>query len=482
MVIPLPDVVDDLRQIVGPRHVLYEPADLVAYECDALTHHRYQPQAVVFPGTTQEVSSVLALLESLDLPFIARGAGTGLSGGAVPVQGGVVVGLTRLNRILSIDAENRRAVVQPGVTNAGLSEATASYWLHYAPDPSSQKACTLGGNVAENAGGPHCLKYGVTTNHVLALEVVLPDGQVVELGGGAADPVGYDLVGLFTGSEGTFGIVTAITVRLTPNPQGVRTLLADFTSVDDASHTITAIIAAGIIPSALEMMDALTVQTVEDSVLAAGYPRDAAAVIVIELDGLEVGLDAQAALVSELCSEKGARSVELALDDAHRLKLWAGRKGAFGAVGRLNPDLLVQDAVVPRTKLPELVRNIYKVCDELDVRVSCLFHAGDGNLHPNISYDGRDPDVLVRVLEANRRIMMMSVEAGGTITGEHGVGMDKKDYMGLIFSEDALDAMRDAKQVFDPKGRCNPGKLIPDRASEPLESATSLSVEEVVAA
>jgi len=455
-------MIERLKEIVGDRAVLTDPAELIAYESDGLTEFRMPPDAVVLPRSAEQVRAVVRLCNQYDVPIVPRGAGTGLSGGCVAARGGIMIGFSRMNRILEIDCENRVAVVEPGVLNLQLSDLTMPKGYYYAPDPSSQAACTLGGNVAENSGGPHCLKYGMTVNHVLGLEVVTADGDRVTLGGGAPDAVGYDLLGLFIGSEGTFGIVTKITVRLEQTPQGVRTLLADYLGVADACRTVSDIIAAGIIPAALELMDKRTVSTVEDSVLAAGYPRDAEAVLIIELDGYEKGLDDQASRVTHLCRKNNARSVRMALDEAERKKLWAGRKAAFGAAGRLSPDLLVQDAVVPRRRLAEILPKIYEICDRHGVRVSNVFHAGDGNLHPNMNYDSRNPEEAARVKEALREIMRLCVSTGGTITGEHGVGLEKIEFMDLIFGPDTLEAMRRVREVWNPKNLFNPGKVLPD--------------------
>jgi glycolate oxidase subunit GlcD len=452
---------DDLRRIVGRRWVRDTPAALATYAMDGLPTHRRTPALVVFPGTSAEVAAVVSCLHARGVPFVARGAGTGLSGGALAETPAVLVTLTRLGRIRSIDPRNRRAVVEPGVVNASLSRAAAPLGLQYAPDPSSQTACTIGGNVAENAGGPHCLKYGVTTNHVLALEVVLPSGARARLGSAAGEPWGPDLVGLFVGSEGMFGIATEIVVRLVPIPPAVRTLLADFPSVRAAGDAVSRIIAAGIVPAALEMMDQSTIQLVEASVYAAGYPTDAAAVLLVEVDGRPAGTAAEAAEAAALCRAAGARGVRVAATAAEREVLWQGRKKAFGAMGRASADLVVQDAVVPRTALPDVLEAIAAVAARHRVRVSNVFHAGDGNLHPNLSFDARNPDELARVEAASAEIMRLCVEAGGSITGEHGVGLDKLRYMPLIFGPDDLGAMAAVRRVFDPDGRANPGKVIP---------------------
>jgi glycolate oxidase subunit GlcD len=449
-----------LAAIVGERRVLYRAGELLAYSSDGLPGYFKKPSIAVFPGSRDEVVAVLRELACAGVPFVPRGAGTGLSGGAL-ADGVVLLGLNRLTRIISIDAENALAVVEPGVVNVALSRAVSAYGLHYAPDPSSQAACTIGGNVAENAGGPHCLKYGVTLNHVVALTVALPNGEVVTLGNAAGENEGYDLVGAFVGSEGCFGVALDVTVRLARNPQAVRTLLADFTSIDAAARAVSSIIASGILPAALEMMDAATIRAVEASIYAAGYPTDAAAVLLVELDGPTAGLDADVATVVRLSREAGARDVRVARDDAERAKLWQGRKKAFGAMGRISSHLVVQDAVVPRTKLPEMLARVHDIAERYRVTVCNVFHAGDGNLHPNIGYDANDPDESARVHAAMREIMQACIDAGGTITGEHGIGIDKLPYMGAIFSEESLSAMCALREVFDPDRRANPGKVVP---------------------
>lgn len=443
--------------------MLERPAELLVYTADGLPGYRKQPSLGVFPGTREETVEVVRLLARERVAFVPRGAGTGLSGGAL-AEGAVLLGLNRLTRILHVDPENRFAVVEPGVVNAVLSRTVAAHGLHYAPDPSSQAACTIGGNVAENAGGPHCLKYGVTLNHVLALTVVLPDGELVTLGSATGEQDGYDLAGVFTGSEGCFGVALDVTVRLTRNPQAVRTVLADFASIDAAARVVSAIVATGIVPAALEMMDNATIRAVEASVFAAGYPVDAAAVLLIELDGLAAGLERDVERVAALCTSGGARMLRVASDDADRARLWQGRKKAFGAMGRLSSHLVVQDAVVPRTRLPEILAAIGQVAERQRVVVCNVFHAGDGNLHPNIPYDGNDADETARVHTAMREIMELCVAAGGSVTGEHGIGLDKLAYMPLIFSDDSLDAMCRLRDVFDPERRANPGKVVPMRS------------------
>jgi len=451
---------DRLAEIVGARRVLFRPSELLTYTADALPSYNKQPALAVFPGSRDEAAAVVRELARRGVPFVPRGAGTGLSGGAL-ADGVVLIGLNRLSKILSIDAENCLAVVEPGVINVALSRAVAAQGLHYAPDPSSQSACTIGGNVAENAGGPHCLKYGVTTNHIVALTVLLPNGEIVTLGNAAGEQDGYDLVGAFVGSEGCFGIALDITVRLSRNPEAVRTLLADFMSLDEAARAVSAIVATGIIPAALEMIDQATIRAVEASIYAAGYPTDAAAALLIELDGALAGLEVDVSTVEGLCRANGARTVRVARDEVERVRLWQGRKKAFGAMGRVSSHLVVQDAVVPRTKLPEVLAEIHRIGAALRVNVCNVFHAGDGNLHPNITYNAADGDETSRVHDAMREIMTACVRAGGTITGEHGVGIDKMPYMEMIFSPDSLATMCALRDVFDPERRSNPGKVVP---------------------
>lgn len=448
--------------IVGDRGVLARPSELATYSSDGLPGYRLRPRLAVFPTTKQQLIDVVRLLAREKTPFVARGAGTGLSAGALASGEAVVIGLNRLNRIISVDPVNRLAVVEPGAVNVTLTRAASAHGLHYAPDPSSQTACTIGGNVAENSGGPHCLKYGVTLNHVVALEVILANGEIITLGnadGGEAD--GYDLLGAFIGSEGCFGIALEVTVKLTQNPQGVRTMLADFTSIDAGARATSAIIASGILPAALEMMDGPTIRAVEASIYAAGYPADADAVLLIELDGLDAGLDTDVKRVEQYCLAAGARTVRIAANEAERVRLWQGRKKAFGAMGRIAPDLVVQDAVIPRTKLPDVLREIAAIASRWQIQVCNVFHAGDGNLHPNIGYDSRNADESKRVGFAMRDIMQACIDAGGTITGEHGIGLDKLEYMPLIFSAESLAAQCALRDAFDPERRANPGKVVP---------------------
>ncbi len=455
-------VVRALARVVGDRWIRTAVAELEMYAADALPTKRRRPGVVVLPGDPAEVASVVRILADAGVPFVARGAGTGLSGGAIAGADAVVVVLTRLTRIIAIDPQNRSATVEVGVINDRLTAAVAAHGLHYAPDPSSQTVCTIGGNVAENAGGPHCLKYGVTTNHILALDVVLPDGSQATLGSPSGDAWGPDLVGLFVGSEGRFGIATSVTVRLTPTPTVVRTLLADFTSLSAAGECVSAIIASGIVPAALEMMDRNCIGAVEASIYAAGYPTDADAVLLVELDGRDATSVAEdAAAVRGLLEDHGARGVSEATDPAARARLWHGRKKAFGALGRISRDLVVQDTVVPRSALPEVLRAIEEIGKTFGITISNVFHAGDGNLHPNITFDAENPEEIVRVEEAAAAIMHACVRAGGTVTGEHGVGLDKTRYLPLIFDAETLGAMQAVQRVFDPRDLANPGKVLP---------------------
>jgi glycolate oxidase subunit GlcD len=459
-------LLDELRSLVGVDWVITDPDRLIVYEADAQTAHRRVPQAVVLPETSDQVAGVFAVLHRHRVPVVPRGAGTGLSGGALAYRGGVVVGTSRMNRILELDPENRRALLQCGVLNSQLSAAVAPFGLHYAPDPSSQTACTIGGNVAENSGGPHCLKYGVTTRYITGLRVVLPHGETVWLGGRGRETPSLDLVGLFVGSEGCFGLATEVEVALLPLPEAARTLLAIFETLEAAGTAVTEIISRGLLPAALEIVDRNTIQAVEASIFAAGYPTDAGAALVVEFDGLERGLDHDAEEAESCCIAAGAREVRKACAAQERAALWKGRKKAFGAMGRLAPDLLVQDATVPRTRLPEVLARIGEIASRHGLRVANVFHAGDGNLHPNLVFDRRDQGETRRVEAASKEIMKACVEAGGTITGEHGVGTDKRKYMCLVFTRQELEALRGVKGVFDPLGLCNPGKVLPEPGEE----------------
>jgi glycolate oxidase len=454
-----PSMTRELVEIVGPGGLLYQPEDLMLYEYDGSVE-RSVPHVVALPTDTGQVARLVQWAGENGMPVVPRGAGTGLSGGAVAVAGGLMIGFSRMKKILEIDIENQRAVVQPGVVNLDLSAAVAARGYYYVPDPSSQKACTMGGNVAENAGGPHTLAYGVTTNHVLGLEVVLPNGEVMETGGRVWDTPGYDLTGLIVGSEGTLGIVTKITVRLTRLPEAVKTLLAVFDRVDDASESVAEITSRAITPAALEMMDQITLQAVEDATNA-GYPRDAASVLLIEVEGLREAVEIQTEQVQQVCERNGARSVRVAQSETERQLLWAGRKNAFGALGRMAPNFYVQDGVIPRTKIPDTLRFIDQVSKDYGLQIANVFHAGDGNLHPNILFDSRDPEQRRKVVEAGAKILEFCVSIGGSITGEHGVGMEKNELMPYLFTENDLTVMGRIKTVFNPAGRFNPGKIFP---------------------
>jgi len=458
---PRPGLLAALREIVGAGGLLARPEDLLVYEADGLTVHGAKPAAVVLPRDKTEVVRVVRACRAHGAPFVPRGAGTGLSGGAIALDDGVVIECSRMNRMLRIDPENRVAVVEPGVVNADLSQAVAQHGLFYAPDPSSQMACTLGGNVAENSGGPHTLKYGTTTQHVLALELVLPDGALVRIGSATGFPAGSDLVGAVVGGEGTLGIVTEITVRLSPVPEHAETLLGIFPDVVSACRAVGAVIAAGLVPAALEIVDRRTIAAVEASVYAAGLPTDAGAVLLVELDGPAVAVARQVERVRALALAAGAREVAIARDAAERARFWRARKGAFGAMGRLAPDLYVHDAVVPRSRLPEILERVCEIGDRYGLRLSNVFHAGDGNLHPNISFDRRDADELRRVVAAGEEILKVCVEAGGVISGEHGIGTEKRAYLSMVFSDADLGAMCRLRAAFDPDGVCNPGKIFP---------------------
>ena len=455
------EIYERLVSLLGKDGVLHTPEELIVYECDGLTLHPGLPDFVVFPQSTEDIVEVVKLAGRYKMPFLPRGAGTSLSGGAIAVDGGIVLELSRMNKILSIDYENRVAMVQPGVVNLHVTQAVKKRNLYYAPDPSSQIVSTIGGNVAENAGGPHTLKYGVTTNHVLALEVVLPDGEVYELGTTAGDSLGYDLVGSFVGSEGTFGIVTKIAVRLLYAPPAVKTLLAVFDSVADATKTVSGIIARGIVPAALEMIDQNTIRAIEAGVYATGIPQDAEAVLLIEIDGLEAGIQQQTERVLDVVRSNRAREVRVAKDDQERKKLWAARKNAFGAYGRISANYYTMDGVIPRSKLPEILQEIDALGRKYGLRMANVFHAGDGNLHPIILYDIRQLDAKEKVLELAGEILERCVAVGGTLSGEHGIGLEKRQFMRLLFTEQDLDAMRQLRDVFNPENLLNPHKIFP---------------------
>ena len=451
--------VEELRQAVGAANVLDGSVDLQLYQYDGYLEER-RPDAVAFVHSTEEVARVVKVCNRHGRPFVPRGGGTNLTGGTIPFDGGVVIEMIRMNRILEVDGASLWARAQSGLFNLELGNALAPLGYQFLPDPASQKAATLGGNVAENAGGPHCFKYGVTTNHVLGLTVVLPDGQIAHLGGTAPDPVGYDLPGLFVGSEGTFGICTEVVAKIARLPESVKTLLAIYDSIEEGSRTVSAIIAAGMVPATLEMMDQMVIQAVEAS-LHCGLPTDCATVLIIEVDGLKDDLELQARAIEDLCKAQGAREVRVAQDDAERARLWAGRRGAFGAVARLAPSFLVCDGTVPRTALPEVLRKVAEVALKYDLRIPNVFHAGDGNLHPLILFDWRDADQKARVLKAGMEILGLCAALGGTISGEHGVGLEKVEAMRLVLSEADIRAQRRLKHAFDPRNLANPGKMFP---------------------
>ena len=448
----------ELRAVVGDGGVIDRPQELLVYECDGYTLEKASPVAVVLPRSTAEVAEVVRRLHARRIPFVPRGAGTSLAGGTVAPEGGVMIGLSRMKRILAVDPVNQFAVVEAGVVNLALSRAVEVHGLLYAPDPSSQPACTIGGNIATNSGGPHTLKYGVTTNHVLGVKLVLPDGVVAELGGPVADSPGYDLTGLIVGHEGTFGIVTEATVRLIPVPQSVRTFLAVFESVADASRAVSGIVGSGIIPAALEMMDQLILQAVEEA-FHVGFPLDAGAVLLIEIDGIEAGFDELTRRIEAVCREAGMRSLRTARDAAERQALWMARKRAFGAIGRLAPNYCTQDGVVPRSRLPQILDRIREIGERHGLTIPNVFHAGDGNIHPILLYDERDPEQIKQVLAASREILEACIELGGSVTGEHGIGVEKISMLERMFSPDDLATMRRVRDVFNPDGLANPNKI-----------------------
>jgi glycolate oxidase len=450
----------ELRSILDRDGIISRSTELKVYECDGWTVEKSAPDLLLRPRSTAEVSAVLKALHDHSVPFVPRGAGTGLSGGCLPLYAPVMVCTSRMNRIIAIDLANRRIEVESGVVNLHVSNAVRPKGFFYAPDPSSQMACTIGGNIAENSGGPHTLKYGVTTNHVLGVELVLPDGEIAHLGGAAEERCGYDLVGAVVGAEGTAGVVTRALLRLLRVPESQRTMLAIFQTVDDATRAVSAIIASGIIPGAIEMMDQLIITAVEDA-FHVGLPLDAGAVLIIELDGPNAGLDEQANAVTEMARGCGASEVRLARDEHERANLWKARKRAFGAVGRLAPNYATQDGVVPRTRLPEILRAISAISERHNLRIGNVFHAGDGNIHPIVLYDERDPLQVRHAIEAGRDILRACVELGGSLTGEHGIGVEKMAEMPLLFSPDDLLVMSELRRVFDPDERSNPGKVIP---------------------
>jgi glycolate oxidase len=464
----LTELIADFTSIVGAENVIYDQDELLVYECDGFTITKLIPDIVVFPTRRDHVVEIVEACKKRKIPFVPRGAGTSLAGGTLAVGGGVMICLTRMKQILEINLRDRYAVVEPGVVNVWLTRALAGTGFHYAPDPSSQTACTLGGNVATNSGGPHTLKYGVTVNHVLGVELVLPDGSILQTGGPGSESLGYDLPGLIVGNEGTFGIVTKVWVNLTRDPEAGRTFLAVFDSVDAAAETISGIIAAGIVPAALEMLDQLMIRAVEDA-FHFGFPTDAGAVLIIEIDGLEVGLDREAQAIHRIVeAQKGTLARAIAWrtrKEPEYVAIWKSRKSAFGAIGRLSPTFCTQDGVVPRTKLPHILRFIMETGRKHNIRIANVFHAGDGNIHPILLFDERDPDQVHRVLQASHEILDECIRLGGSVTGEHGIGVEKMSFMPKLFTPDDLEAMTRIRAVFNPQNRCSPHKLLPDGAS-----------------
>lgn len=454
-------IAQDFTAVVGKSRVILRQEELLVYECDGLTSYRQRPAVVVLPRTTEEVAALVTICDRHSVPFIARGSGTGLSGGALPVENSVLIVTTLMKRILKVDYENQCVTVQPGVINTWVTQSVSGAGFYYAPDPSSQSVCSIGGNVAENSGGVHCLKYGVTTNHVLGLRLVLPDGSVKDLGGAVPEMPGYDLTGVVVGSEGTLGIATEITLKILKVPESIQVLLADFMSVEAAGAAVSDIISAGIIPAGMEMMDNFSINAVEDVVATACYPRDAIAILLIELDGLAVDVSANSDRVAEICRRNGARNVVTATEAQERLRLWKGRKAAFAAMGKLSPDYYVQDGVIPRTKLPEVLQAIESLGEKHGYRVANVFHAGDGNLHPLILYNNSVPGQLEAVEALGGDILKLCVQVGGSISGEHGIGSDKRCYMPEMFSEADLETMQYVRQALNPRGLANPEKLFP---------------------
>ena len=458
-----------LCKLLGEEAVLSSDDELLVYECDGYVVEKNRPDLVVFPESTQQVSDIVRLCNENHVPFLPRGAGTSLAGGCLPVGGGVMISLTRMKRILEVNLRDRYAIVEPGLVNLHLSQHLRGTTYHYAPDPSSQGSCTIGGNIATNSGGPHTLKYGVTVNHVLGMELVLPNAEIIQTGGISEDNPGYDITGVLVGSEGTFGICTQAIVRITRDPESCRTMLAVFESVDDATNTISDIIASGIIPAALEMMDQGILVALEDA-FHIGFPLDAEAVLLIEVDGLEVGMDKEASQIMTICNTHDCRSVKLAKNAAERQQLWKCRKQAFGAVGRLAPSYCTQDGVVPRTKLPEVLKTITQIGQQFDVRIVNVFHAGDGNLHPIVLFDERNADQTKRALAASNAILDECIRVGGSVTGEHGIGVEKIDFMPKLFSPTDLSAMMKLREAFNPDNRLSPNKMLPTSAGCSMES------------
>jgi glycolate oxidase len=454
-------IIKKLIAVIGEKGVVKRKEELLTYECDGLTSYRQTPPVAVLPRTTEQVAEVVKICNQYSVPFIARGSGTGLSGGALPSENSVLIVTALMRQILSIDLENHLAIVQPGVINSWVTQAVSGAGFYFAPDPSSQIICSIGGNIAENSGGVHCLKYGVTTNHVLGLKLVLPDASIVDVGGQIPEMPGYDLPGVFVGSEGTLGIATEITLRILKSAESICVLLADFNSVDAAAASVSDIISAGIIPGGMEMMDNISINAVEDVVATNCYPRDAAAILLVEIDGLDVEVAVNKQRVAGICQKNGARNITSATDPETRLKLWKGRKAAFAAAGHISPDYYVQDGVIPRTQLPYVLKEIEAISQKYGYRIANVFHAGDGNLHPLILFNNSVAGELEKVEEAGGEILKLCVKVGGSISGEHGIGADKKFYMPDMFNQADLETMQWVKQVLNPLGLANPGKIFP---------------------
>ena len=479
-----PDWLSALRRLYPPDRVMTDVAELTSYESDALTAYRIRPAAVVFPESQAEVIETVKVCHQFKIPFVARGSGTSLSGGSLPIKDGLLIALNRLNHILRVDPQERLAVVEPGVINMDVSKAVAKHGLYYAPDPASQIICTIGGNIAFNSGGVHCLKYGMTSNHILAIKAVLPDGEVIQLGSESLESVGPDLVGLYVGSEGLFGVALEITLRLLPRPERFRTVLAAYRSLEAAGDAVAAVVASGLLPGALEIMDNLIIQATEAAVHA-GYPQDAAALLIVELDGEAEQVEEEFKRLKEIIDRTGAYEVRIAQDDADRLRIWKGRKSAFSAVGRLSPDYIVNDGVVPRRHLGAALAEIVQLSRKYNIRVANVFHAGDGNLHPLVLYDGREAGALERAEELAGEIIRMCIRYGGSITGEHGVGIEKRGYLPQQFTELDVDVMHDIRLAIDPQEISNRGKMFPGgdapvmklRGMHPLEKAGIISRE-----
>jgi glycolate oxidase len=454
-------IIKQFEAAVGTDGVVKRKEELLTYECDGLTGYRQRPALVVLPRTTEQVAAVVKICDQHQIPWVARGAGTGLSGGALPLENSVLIVTARMTQILNIDFENQRVVVQPGAINNWITQAVSGQGFYYAPDPSSQIVCSIGGNVAENSGGVHCLKYGVTTNHVLGLKLVIADGSIIDVGGSIPEMPGYDLTGVFVGSEGTLGIATEITLRILKTPESICVLLADFTSIEAAGQSVADIISAGIVPAGMEIMDRLSINAVEDVVKTGCYPRDAEAILLVELDGLAVEVSANKGRVAQICQQNGARNLTAASDPETRLKLWKGRKAAFAAAGHISPNYFVQDGVIPRTQLVSVLKEIHALSDRYGYRIANVFHAGDGNLHPLILYDNAVPGAWEKVEELGGEILKLCVKAGGSLSGEHGIGADKNCYMPEMFNAIDLETMQYVRECFNPKGLANPDKLFP---------------------